>query len=79
MSREISVAGAAGVTLAARGIVSIAFGSGVLTGRASTHRYRMYPAPNDFTNSSCRLRPHLALRDFMMNAPLMGQAPRRMP
>jgi hypothetical protein len=54
MGCEIPVTGAAVVALAARGIIAIAVRRGVLTRRASAHRCRVYPAPNNFTNSSGR-------------------------
>ena len=52
MGGEISVTGAAVVALTTSDVVSITFRSWMLTGWASAHRYRMYPAPNNFTNSS---------------------------
>jgi hypothetical protein len=48
---EISVTGAAVVALSTTAVVSIAFRSVLLAGWARAHRYRMYPAPNNFSNS----------------------------
>src|SRR5688572_4181971 len=54
--------GAAVVALATGGIVAIAFGSGVLTRRARAHEGEVYPAPNNFTNSTDAPNPRLSCR-----------------
>ena len=58
MIGEIPVTGAAMVALATRDVVSVSFRSVLLTGRASAHRYRIYPAPHNFSNSGLVPRQH---------------------